>query len=169
MERYERWATPATFNEAPSHHVLCVYVHIRARRGDTLDTKQLPGLGDFELYRPPSPFDAGWVGDMIWVHLKLGPHKTDAICFYFKYFNEPTNLNSKILPDPEKTSQQLISFQCRSKIARSSQVWTLPAPTLLGKLDLLRQSWRLNKVLDDAAELRSKIKDRTGPWHHGVS
>jgi hypothetical protein len=48
-------------------------------------------------------------------------------------------------------------------------VWTLPAPTLLGKLDLLRQSWRLNKVLDDAAELRSKIKDRTGPWHHGVS
>lgn len=36
-------------------------------------------------------------------------------------------------------------------------MWTLPAPTL-GKLDLLRQSWRLNKVLDDAAELRSKIK-----------
>eukprot|EP00435_Cladocopium_sp_Y103_P032417 s556_g8.t1 len=40
----------------------------------------------------------------------------------------------------------------------SSIVWSLPAPTLLGKLDLLRQSWRLNKVLDEAAELRSKIK-----------
>ncbi|CAJ1361215.1 unnamed protein product [Effrenium voratum] len=37
-------------------------------------------------------------------------------------------------------------------------VWTLPAPTLMGKLDLLRQSWRLNKVLDEAAELRSKLK-----------
>ncbi|CAK9063931.1 unnamed protein product [Durusdinium trenchii] len=37
-------------------------------------------------------------------------------------------------------------------------VWTLPAPTLLGKLDLLRQSWRLNKVLDEAADLRKQIK-----------
>lgn len=37
-------------------------------------------------------------------------------------------------------------------------MWTLPAPTLLGKLDLLRQSWRLNQVLDETTVLRAKIK-----------
>jgi len=36
-------------------------------------------------------------------------------------------------------------------------VWTLPAPTLLGKLDLLRQSWKLNTVLDESAHLREQI------------
>jgi len=37
-------------------------------------------------------------------------------------------------------------------------VWTLPAPTLLGKLDLLRQSWKLNAVLDESAHLREQIE-----------
>eukprot|EP00933_Yihiella_yeosuensis_P045744 TRINITY_DN41165_c0_g1_i1.p1 TRINITY_DN41165_c0_g1~~TRINITY_DN41165_c0_g1_i1.p1 ORF type:complete len:295 (+),score=81.06 TRINITY_DN41165_c0_g1_i1:95-979(+) len=37
-------------------------------------------------------------------------------------------------------------------------VWTLPAPTLMGKLELLRHCWRLNTVLDEAALLRSQIE-----------
>lgn len=40
-------------------------------------------------------------------------------------------------------------------------VWSLPAPTLLGKLGLLRQSWRLNAVLDESAKLRDNIAAAT--------
>ncbi|OLQ03571.1 Nipped-B-like protein B [Symbiodinium microadriaticum] len=47
---------------------------------------------------------------------------------------------------------------CMVLATLSFTIWTLPAPTLLGKLDLLRQSWRLNKVLDEVSELRAKIK-----------
>jgi len=36
-------------------------------------------------------------------------------------------------------------------------VWSLPAPTLSGKLELLRQSWRLNAVLDEIEHLREQI------------
>ena len=37
---------------------------------------------------------------------------------------------------------------------RTCEIWTLPAPTLLGKLDLLRQSWRLNKARQDPKKRR---------------
>ena len=76
--------------------------------------------------------------------------------------NQSYNLPRKILLDPfSRASQHVIPVLPGSIFLRqkNGQVWTLPAPTLLGKLDLLRQSWRLNKVLDEAAELRSKIKD----------
>jgi len=36
-------------------------------------------------------------------------------------------------------------------------VWTLPAPSWWGKFDLMRQSWHLNKVLDEASELRTQL------------
>lgn len=38
-------------------------------------------------------------------------------------------------------------------------IWTLPAPTLMGKLNLLQQSWHLNTVLDEAAHLHEQIND----------
>eukprot|EP00929_Paragymnodinium_shiwhaense_P019550 TRINITY_DN13287_c0_g1_i1.p1 TRINITY_DN13287_c0_g1~~TRINITY_DN13287_c0_g1_i1.p1 ORF type:complete len:287 (+),score=86.16 TRINITY_DN13287_c0_g1_i1:184-1044(+) len=36
-------------------------------------------------------------------------------------------------------------------------VWSLPAPTLLSKLDLLRQCWRINSVMDESERLREAI------------
>ena len=77
-----------------------IYIDIHAHKRDTLDargSKQLPGLGRFELHCPPRPFDAGRVGDdVIWVHLKLGPHRTDARFFHF---NQP--IHQSFLPDPK--------------------------------------------------------------------
>jgi len=36
-------------------------------------------------------------------------------------------------------------------------IWTLPAPTFFGKLGLLRQSWRINAVLDESQQLREQL------------
>jgi len=36
-------------------------------------------------------------------------------------------------------------------------IWTLPAPTFFGKLGLLRQSWRINAVLDESEQLREQL------------
>merc|ERR1740121_1501241 len=36
-------------------------------------------------------------------------------------------------------------------------IWTLPAPGFFGKLGLLRQSWRINTVLDESEQLREQI------------
>ncbi|CAE8640510.1 unnamed protein product [Polarella glacialis] len=40
----------------------------------------------------------------------------------------------------------------------SFTIWTLPAPTWIGKFELLRQSWNLNKVLDESSQLRQEIE-----------
>lgn len=39
----------------------------------------------------------------------------------------------------------------------SLTVWSLPAPTFSEKISLLRQSWRLNAVLDESAQLKERI------------
>ncbi|CAE7867295.1 nipblb [Symbiodinium microadriaticum] len=64
--------------------------------------------------------------------------------------------SSRCWPPPANARSPLAL--CMVLATLSFTIWTLPAPTLLGKLDLLRQSWRLNKVLDEVSELRAKIK-----------
>jgi len=63
--------------------------------------------------------------------------------------------------DEDDESCCSFSWSCKALvilvIALSLMIWSLPAPTLLGKLSLLRQSWQLNTVLDESMHLRSEI------------